>query len=141
MAEDAVKGLFATTVNVFLILTFLAHQALISLDAVVRSLVRRIITQRRLLEWETAAEAELVEAAAGPHDDAEGTRRDLDIERAAIAALDPIEGGAAVGDQPCQDIEPAGRALGVGEPREFRDTSRTKEVSHEQEVYRPAVGW
>jgi len=59
MAEAAVKGLVASTINVFLILTFLAHQALISLDAVVRSLVRRIITQRRLLEWETAAEAEL----------------------------------------------------------------------------------
>ncbi|HEX6505036.1 MAG TPA: glucoamylase family protein [Terriglobales bacterium] len=59
MAEDAFKGLFAAHINVFLILTFLAHQALISLDAVVRSLVRRIITQRRLLEWETAAEAEL----------------------------------------------------------------------------------
>ena len=30
--------------------------------------------------------------------------------------------------------------LGVGDPREFRDTPRHKEVSHEQEVYRPAVG-
>lgn len=59
MAQHAAKGLVASTINVFLILTFLAHQALISLDAVVRSLVRRIITQRRLLEWETAAEAEL----------------------------------------------------------------------------------
>ncbi len=59
MAEVAVKGLFAATINDLLILTFLAHQALISLDAVVRSQVRRIITQRRLLEWETAAEAEL----------------------------------------------------------------------------------
>src|SRR6266700_320124 len=33
--------------------------AKLSLDAVVRALVRRIITHRRLLEWETAAEAEL----------------------------------------------------------------------------------
>jgi hypothetical protein len=30
--------------------------------------------------------------------------------------------------------------LGVGDPREFMDTPRHKEVSHEQEVYRPAVG-
>ena len=30
--------------------------------------------------------------------------------------------------------------LGVGNPREFRDTPRHKEVSHEQEVYRPTVG-
>ena len=39
--------------------TFLAHQALLSMDAVVRTLVRRMITRQRLLEWETAAEAEL----------------------------------------------------------------------------------
>jgi hypothetical protein len=30
--------------------------------------------------------------------------------------------------------------VGVVDPREFRDTPRHKEVSHEQEVYRPAVG-
>jgi hypothetical protein len=30
--------------------------------------------------------------------------------------------------------------IGVGDSREFRDTLRHKEVSHEQEVYRPAVG-
>ena len=42
-----------------LTLTFLAHQALLSMDAVVRTLVRRIITRRRLLQWETAAQAEL----------------------------------------------------------------------------------
>jgi hypothetical protein len=44
---------------VFLILTFLAHQMLVSLDAVVRTFIRRVFTGRRLLEWETAAEAEL----------------------------------------------------------------------------------
>ncbi|HET7206505.1 MAG TPA: glucoamylase family protein [Terriglobales bacterium] len=59
IAQAAVHGLFADNVNVFLTLTFLAHQTLISIDAVVRAQVRRIITQRRLLEWETAAEAEL----------------------------------------------------------------------------------
>ena len=31
---------------------------LLSLDAVVRTLVRRLVTRRRLLEWETAAETE-----------------------------------------------------------------------------------
>ena len=30
--------------------------------------------------------------------------------------------------------------LRVGDPRDFRDTPSHKEVSHEQEVYRPAVG-
>ena len=59
VARDAVDGLFAANVNVFLTLTFLAHQMLISLDAVVRTLVRRIFTRQRLLQWETAAEAEI----------------------------------------------------------------------------------
>jgi cyclic beta-1,2-glucan synthetase len=40
-------------------LTFLAHQALLCLDAIARVLVRRLVTRQGLLEWETAAEAEL----------------------------------------------------------------------------------
>jgi len=43
-----------TLLNLF----FLPHQALLSLDAVMRALIRRFITGERLLEWETAAEAE-----------------------------------------------------------------------------------
>ncbi len=39
-------------------LIFLMHQALVSLDAIARSVMRVFITKRRLLEWETAAEAE-----------------------------------------------------------------------------------
>src|ERR1700685_2126819 len=58
IARDAVDALFAGNINVFLSLTFLAHQMLLSLDAVVRTLVRRILTRQRLLQWETAAEAE-----------------------------------------------------------------------------------
>jgi hypothetical protein len=48
----------ATTAN-WLTVTFLAHQTLLSIDAVVRTAVRRLVTRRRLLQWETAAEAEL----------------------------------------------------------------------------------
>src|ERR1700674_2772067 len=59
IARDALDTLFAANVNVFLTLTFLAHQMLLSLDAVVRTLVRRILTRQRLLQWETAAEAEM----------------------------------------------------------------------------------
>jgi cyclic beta-1,2-glucan synthetase len=59
VARDAVDALFAANVGVLLTLTFLAHQMLISLDAVVRTLVRRIVTRQRLLQWETAAEAEI----------------------------------------------------------------------------------
>ena len=59
IARGAMDTLAAATVNVFLTLTFLAHQMLISLDAVVRTLVRRMLTQERLLQWETAAQAEV----------------------------------------------------------------------------------
>ena len=56
---DAAAGLGATMVSVFLTLTFLAHQTLISADAVFRTFYRRLISRQRLLEWETAAEAEV----------------------------------------------------------------------------------
>jgi len=59
VARDAVNTLFAANFTVLLTLTLLAHQTLLSLDAVARALVRRLVTRERLLEWETAAEAEL----------------------------------------------------------------------------------
>jgi cyclic beta-1,2-glucan synthetase len=40
-----------------LTLVFLLHQALISVDAIVRSILRMFVTGRKLLEWETAAES------------------------------------------------------------------------------------
>jgi cyclic beta-1,2-glucan synthetase len=58
-AREALSNLFATNFTVLLTLTLLAHQTLLSLDAVVRALVRHLVTRERLLEWETAAEAEL----------------------------------------------------------------------------------
>jgi cyclic beta-1,2-glucan synthetase len=45
-------------VNLFLRVASLCHQALITIDAIVRSIVRMTVTHERLLEWETAAEAE-----------------------------------------------------------------------------------
>ena len=44
-------------------LIFLLHQALISIDAIVRAVGRVVVTRHKMLEWETAAEAE---AAARP---------------------------------------------------------------------------
>ncbi len=38
-------------------LAFLPHQILLSLDAIFRSLVRRFISGKHLLEWETAAQS------------------------------------------------------------------------------------
>ena len=58
IARDALRTLFVGNFSVFLSLVFLAHQMLVSMDAVVRTLVRRMFTRQRLLEWETAAEAE-----------------------------------------------------------------------------------
>ncbi len=57
--RDAVRAFLATLVTTSLTLIFLAHQTLLSLDAVVRAIVRATFTRERLLEWETAAEAEL----------------------------------------------------------------------------------
>ena len=54
----ALNGFLNTGIANALMVTFLAHQALLSMDAVVRTMVRRLITRQRLLEWETAAEAE-----------------------------------------------------------------------------------
>jgi cyclic beta-1,2-glucan synthetase len=56
--RDAFSALYASIANVFLTLTFLGHQTLVSLDAVTRAFIRRAITRKGLLEWETAAEAE-----------------------------------------------------------------------------------
>jgi hypothetical protein len=53
------RNLSSATVNVWLSITFLLHQTLLSLDAIVRTCVRRVVTRKRLLEWETAAQAEL----------------------------------------------------------------------------------
>jgi cyclic beta-1,2-glucan synthetase len=44
--------------NLFMRIACLCHQSLVTIDAVVRSLVRMIVTHERLLEWETSAEAE-----------------------------------------------------------------------------------
>ncbi len=59
MVQDARSALITTQAGIFFTLCFLPHQMLLSLDAVVRTLVRRLVTRRRLLEWETAAETEL----------------------------------------------------------------------------------
>ncbi len=57
--RDAAAGLAGAMASVLLTLTFLAHQTLISADAVLRTFYRRMVSRERLLEWETAAEAEM----------------------------------------------------------------------------------
>ena len=58
VAREALAALMVSNFSVLLSVTFLLHQTLVSLDAVVRTLIRRWFTRQRLLEWETAAEAE-----------------------------------------------------------------------------------
>ncbi len=55
--ETAIAFLKGNLITV-LSIVFLLHQSMLSLDAIVRSVLRVFITGRRLLEWETAAESE-----------------------------------------------------------------------------------
>jgi len=68
VAREALASLVTSNISVLLTLIFLLHQTLVSLDAVVRTLVRRLFTRQRLLEWETAAEAELGRGKRTPVD-------------------------------------------------------------------------
>jgi cyclic beta-1,2-glucan synthetase len=53
-------GDFVTTqLNVLFYLTFLPHQALVTLDAIIRTIFRLTVTHRNLLQWETATQSEL----------------------------------------------------------------------------------
>ncbi|HEY1809816.1 MAG TPA: glucoamylase family protein [Acidobacteriaceae bacterium] len=56
--QDVLTGFHQAIVTTLLMLTFLPHQTMMAIDAIVRSSVRRMVTGQRLLEWETAAEAE-----------------------------------------------------------------------------------
>jgi cyclic beta-1,2-glucan synthetase len=57
-AKDTASAFFRGHVVAFLQIVFLLHQAMLSLDAIGRSILRVFVTKKRLLEWETAAEAE-----------------------------------------------------------------------------------
>jgi cyclic beta-1,2-glucan synthetase len=59
MILDGLNSFANASIANWLTITFLAHQALLSIDAMIRTLVRRMITRQRLLQWETAAQAEL----------------------------------------------------------------------------------
>ncbi|HEX4038340.1 MAG TPA: glucoamylase family protein [Acidobacteriaceae bacterium] len=57
-AQDVLVGFQQTLFTTLLTLAFLPHQTMMAIDAIVRASVRRLVTGERLLEWETAAEAE-----------------------------------------------------------------------------------
>jgi hypothetical protein len=56
--KDISRDFVVGQINIFFMLAFLSHQTLVVLDAVIRTIVRVTITRKKLLEWETAAEAE-----------------------------------------------------------------------------------
>ena len=56
--NDSLRNFRESSLVTMCSLIFLLHQALISLDAIVRSLGRVLVTRKKMLEWETAAEAE-----------------------------------------------------------------------------------
>jgi cellobiose phosphorylase len=57
--RGALQALARHAIQLVLTLAFLPHTAVMSTDAVIRTLVRLLITQRRLLEWRTASDAQL----------------------------------------------------------------------------------
>jgi cyclic beta-1,2-glucan synthetase len=57
-AGQAFAGFGQALLLTLLTLALLPHQTLLAFDAIIRSMVRAFITGERLLEWETAAEAE-----------------------------------------------------------------------------------
>ena len=66
--REALDGFLQAVIITLLNLAYLPHQTMLAVDAIVRSLVRRFITGQRLLEWETAAEAESVTRRTTPVD-------------------------------------------------------------------------
>lgn len=57
--KEALRTFVTEQVGVLFTLAFLFHQALMTLDAIFRTLIRLAVTHRKLLEWETAAQAEI----------------------------------------------------------------------------------
>jgi cyclic beta-1,2-glucan synthetase len=58
-ARDAARTLRDSALVTMCSLIFLLHQTLISMDAAVRAVGRVLVTKKKMLEWETAAEAEV----------------------------------------------------------------------------------
>jgi hypothetical protein len=56
--NDTIEAFGRDHMILLLHLVFLLHDALLAIDAIGRSLARVFVTRRKLLEWETAAEAE-----------------------------------------------------------------------------------
>lgn len=62
--RESAKNFLTGHGEVIFQLVFLAHQTCLMLDAIIRSIVRTTVTGRRLLEWESAAQAEMKAGSA-----------------------------------------------------------------------------
>ncbi|HZO98863.1 MAG TPA: glucoamylase family protein [Terriglobia bacterium] len=58
LLKEAGEAFVEGQVAIFLMLAFLLHQTLVTLDAIVRAVARLFVTRQKLLEWETSAQAE-----------------------------------------------------------------------------------
>ena len=58
MVQRNARTFLQAHVVALLQIVFLLHQAMLSIDAIGRSVLRVFVFRKRLLEWETAAEAE-----------------------------------------------------------------------------------
>ena len=85
---------------------------------------------------DAAAEPDLVEARAVADLDGEGARANLGEERAGIALLNRVEAVLAVGDQPGEHVEAAGRAFRVGEAGDGRAELELLDQRHEIDAAR-----
>jgi cyclic beta-1,2-glucan synthetase len=59
VAREAFSTFTSGQITVLITLTFLAHQTLMTLDAIFRTVFRLTVSRRNLLEWETAAQSEM----------------------------------------------------------------------------------
>ena len=67
-AREALSAFYTANINLLFTLIFLTHQTMLAVDAIVRTMVRRFVTQDRLLQWETAEESELTTRGRAPVD-------------------------------------------------------------------------
>lgn len=65
---DLLRSVARQHLMVVLTLTFLLYDALLAVDAIVRSMSRVFVTRQRLLEWETAAETRSTDGPKRPAD-------------------------------------------------------------------------
>jgi cyclic beta-1,2-glucan synthetase len=89
--------------HAFLALAFLPYDAWVSLDAIGRTLLRLLVTRRRLLQWQTSGDAE-----RSPHSGLAGFYATM-----WIVPLAALAGGSLLVGQPPADVLPALPLLGL----------------------------